>query len=347
MKIGLTFSLLKNHVEVPIKLIQQAESLGCESVWFGEAYSADVISIAGWVLGQTSRIKYGAGIMQMPTRTPTLAAMTAMTLAQMSGGRFIAGLGASGPQVIEGWHGVPYGKPLRRFREYVKVMRAVMAREGPLTFDGEVYQMPVRGQGCSGLGKPLQSLLHATPEVPIYSASFTPGGLRVSGEIADGVLPVWYDPQNDEHLHIPLREGLARRDSSLTYPSVAMTPIVRVSIDDDIDAARAPVKQQLGLYIGGMGAKTLNFYNRHFRSCGYEEEAEEIQNLWLSGKTGAAVAAVPDEFVDAVSLVGPLDRVRERAKVWREAGADGRVDTMLLSLAQPELLEDVVDALLG
>lgn len=346
MKLGLHFSLATKQVNVPIKLIQQAESLGCDSVWFGEAYGGDIVSVAGWVLGQTSRIKFGAGILQMPSRTPTLAAMTAMTLTQMSGGRFIAGLGASGPQVVEGWHGVPYGKPLQRMREYTEVMRKVMARQGPVTFDGDLYQLPATGDDCTGLGKPLKSMLNATPDVPIYSASFTPAGLRLAGEIADGVLPVWYDPANDELLHKPLREGLAKRDPGLRYPKVEMAPMVRVSINEDMEAARAPIKQGLGLYIGGMGAKQKNFYNDYFRASGYEDKAEEIQDLWLSGKQKQAIAAVPNDFIDQVCLVGPLSHVRERAKAWREVGAQGRVDTMLLVMQQPEYLEEVVDMLM-
>jgi F420-dependent oxidoreductase-like protein len=347
MKIGLTISMLKHQANIPIKMIQQAEELGCDSVWFGEAYGADAVSAAGWVLGQTRRIKVGTGIMQMPARTPTMTAMTAMTLSHISGGRFLAGIGASGPQVVEGWHGVPFGTPLKRLREYIAIMRAVMASDTPVAFDGEIYQLPNKAQSCTGLGKPLRSLLDATPEVPIYSASFTAGGLRVSGEIADGVLPVWFSPENNDFLHKPLQEGLKKRDASLSHQSIDVAAFVRVSIDEDIDAARAPIKQQLGLYIGGMGAKGKNFYNEYFCRFGYQEQAEKIQDLWLSGKQAQAIKAVPDEFVDEVSLVGPLSHVRERAKAWRQAGSNGKIDSMLLSIKQPEYLADVVEMLTG
>ena len=194
MKLGFLLGYAGKHINIPIDLIKQAEAMGFDSVWTAEAYGNDAVTAATWVLAQTEKIKVGTAIMQMPARTPAMAAMTSMSLSQLSGGRFIAGLGASGPQVIEGWHGVPYGKPVTRTREYVKIMRAIMAREGPVEFDGQVYQMPNKSEGTTGLGKPLKSILAADPNIPIYTASITPAGLRCAGEVADGVFPVWMDP---------------------------------------------------------------------------------------------------------------------------------------------------------
>src|SRR5262245_12517545 len=211
MRIGLNIGYSGKRASVPIDLIRRAESVGFDSVWVAEAYGSDAISVASWVLAQTTRIRAGTAIMQLPARTPANAAMTAMTLAQISGNRFIIGLGASGPQVVEGWHGVSYAKPVTRMREYIQTMRKIMQREGPVEFDGEIYQLPYRGAGATGLGKPLKSILEATPGIPIYCASFTPAGLTAAAEVADGVFPIWLVPGKEGVIEQHLTQGLAAR----------------------------------------------------------------------------------------------------------------------------------------
>ena len=211
MKLGFLLGYSGKQIHIPIDLIKQAEAMGYDSVWTAEAYGNDAVTAAAWVLAQTKKIKVGTAIMQMPARTPAMCAMTSMSLDQLSGGRFIVGLGASGPQVVEGWHGVPYGKPVTRTKEYIQIMRKIMAREGPVEFDGEIYQLPLKGEGTTGLGKPLKSILEGNPDIPIYTASITPAGLRCAAEVADGVFPVWMDPNKysvlGEHLDKGFRQG--------------------------------------------------------------------------------------------------------------------------------------------
>ena len=194
MKLGFLMGYSGKQIHIPIDLIKHAESLGYDSVWTAEAYGSDAVTVATWVLAQTEKIRVGTAIMQMPARTPAMCAMTSMSLSQMSNNRLIVGLGASGPQVVEGWHGVPYGKPITRTREYIQIMRKIMAREGPVEFDGSMYQLPNKGEGTTGLGKPLKSILEANNDIPIYTASITPAGLKCAAEVADGVFPVWMDP---------------------------------------------------------------------------------------------------------------------------------------------------------
>ena len=195
MKLGFLLGYSGKQIHIPMDLIMQAESMGYDSVWTAEAYGNDAVTAAAWVLAQTKKIKVGTAIMQMPARTPAMCAMTSMSLDQLSGGRFIVGLGASGPQVVEGWHGVPYGKPVTRTKEYIRIMRKIMAREGPVEFDGEVYQLPCKGEGTTGLGKPLKSILQGNPDIPIYTASITAAGLRCAAEVADGGIPCVDGPQ--------------------------------------------------------------------------------------------------------------------------------------------------------
>jgi F420-dependent oxidoreductase-like protein len=347
MRIGLNIGYSGKRAMVPMPLIHQAEAAGFDSVWVAEAYGSDAVSVASWVLAQTSRIKVGTAIMQLPARTPANAAMTAMTLAQLSGNRFLIGLGASGPQVVEGWHGVPYAKPITRMREYIRIMRKIMERQGAVEFDGEIYQLPYRGPGATGLGKPLKSILEATPGIPIYCASFTPAGLEAAAEVADGVFPIWLAPDRVAVIDQHLVGGLAARTDGKTRREFDVAPTVSVVVGDDLDACRRPVKENMALYIGGMGAREKNFYNRYTRELGYEEAAIRIQDLYLSGRKEEAVQAVPDALVDEVSLIGPLGRIRERAAAWRELGRTGQVGTMILGMRQPEQVAAIADILLG
>jgi F420-dependent oxidoreductase-like protein len=346
MHLGLYQPYAGQQLDLPISQIQQAEALGFDSVWVSEVYGADAISQASWVLAKTERIKVGTAIMQMPSRTPAMAAMTAMSLSQLSAGRFIVGLGASGPQVIEGWHGVPYGKPISRTREYIEVMRRVMAREGPLQFDGEIYQIPFAGDGSTGLGKPLKSLLAADTDIPVYSAAITPAGLACAAEVADGVLPVWMSPDQYSVVEKHLKRGFAKRSNGYSRNDFFVAPGVMVVLGDDIEQCRQPVKEMLALYIGGMGAKGANFYTFYAMALGYENEALEIQTHYLEGNKKAAVAAVPDRLVDEIALVGNEQHIRLRAQRWLDAEEQGYVDGVLIQSQQPEVLPLMADIFL-
>jgi len=339
MKLGLLLGYSGKHINIPIDLIRQAEAMGFDSVWTAEAYGNDAVSSAAWVLAQTDRIRVGTAIMQMPARTPAMCAMTAMSLDQLSGGRFIVGLGASGPQVVEGWHGVPYGKPVTRTREYIQIMRAIMEREGPVEFNGEIYQLPNCGPGTTGLGKPLKSILQPAPDIPIYTASITPAGLRCAGEVADGVFPVWMDPARYDVLGGHLKEGFAAAGGGKSLQDFDVAPFVTVAMNDDLDAAFDALRPWLALYIGGMGARGKNFYNDYATRLGYGDAAQRIQDLYLEGRKDEAAAQVPNALLDAVALVGPRGRIIERLAAWKDAGRRGEVGTMLLGATDPAVLE--------
>ena len=346
MKLGIALGYSGAHFSIDMDLIHEAESLGYDSIWTAEAYGSDAVTPAAWILGQTSTVTVGTAIMQMATRTPTMAAMTAMTLQELSGGRFVLGLGPSGPQVIEGWHGVPYGKPLTRLREYVAIVRQILAREGPLEHSGEHYQIPNTGPGTTGLGKPLKSILHGDPTTKIFSGTFTPAGVRTAAEVCDGMFPVLMNPERFDLFETSLNEGFAKAGGGKSLESFAISPFVHVHMGDDLDACRLPIKQHLALYVGGMGARDKNFYNDYARNLGYEAEAIEIQDLFLDGKHKEAVAAVPDALVDDLSLVGPKERIAERLEVWKEASNKGHVDTLLASNASREAIQALAELVL-
>ncbi|MBT5722773.1 MAG: LLM class F420-dependent oxidoreductase, partial [Gammaproteobacteria bacterium] len=312
-------------------------------VWTGEAYGSDAVSPAAWILAQTDKIKVGTAIMQMPGRSPALSAMTAMTLSQLSNGRFIVGLGASGPQVVEGWHATAYGKPMTRTREYIDIMQKIFNREALVEHEGFHYSMPYSGDDGTGLGKPLKSILQADPSIKIYTASITPKGLETAAEVADGVFPIWMSPESDV-LMSSVQKGLDKGNKTTMDFDVA--PFVTVFIGDDLDRCRMPIKGSMALYIGGMGARENNFYNDYAKALGYEEAAVKIQDLFLAGKKDEAMAAVPDELVDACHLVGPAGRIKERLQVWKEAGDSGKISSMLLGAGQIEALELVAGELL-
>ncbi|MCB1702952.1 MAG: LLM class F420-dependent oxidoreductase, partial [Halioglobus sp.] len=323
MKLGFLLGYSGKQIHIPIDLIQHAESMGYDSVWTAEAYGNDAVTAAAWVLAQTKKIKVGTAIMQMPARSPAMCAMTSMSLDQLSGGRFIVGLGASGPQVVEGWHGVPYGKPVTRTKEYIQIMRKIMAREGPVEFDGEIYQLPLKGAGTTGLGKPLKSILQGNPEIPIYTASITPAGLRCAAEVADGVFPVWMDPNKYSVLGEHLDAGFAKAGNGKSLANFDVAPFVMVMLNDDLDAAYNALRPWLALYIGGMGAKGKNFYTDYATRLGYGDAATRIQDLYLAGNKAEAEALVPNELLDEVSLIGSEGRIRERLSAWKEAGKRG------------------------
>ncbi|MCL4170333.1 UNVERIFIED_CONTAM: hypothetical protein GTU68_003313 [Idotea baltica] len=272
--------------------------------------------------------------------------MTAMSLSQLSGGRFIVGLGASGPQVVEGWHGVPYGKPITRTREYIQIMRKIMAREGPVEFDGDMYQLPTKAPGATGLGKPLKSILSADTGIPIYSASITPAGIRCAAETADGVIPVWMDPEKYSIFQADIEKGFEKAGNGKSLKDFNVAPFVTVSVNDDLAAAYDAIRPGLALYIGGMGAKNKNFYNDYAIKLGYEEAAAKIQDLYLAGKPQEAAAAVPEGLMDETALVGSLDRIKGRLARWKDAGKRGEVGSMLLQVSDPAAMELIAKEML-
>jgi len=305
-----------------IELAREAESLGYDSAWAAEAWGTDAVTVLAWLAATTTTIKVGSAIMQIPARTPAATAMTAVTLDLLSGGRFLLGLGTSGPQVVEGWHGQEWGKPLGKTREYVEIVRAAVRREA-LEFDGEHYR----------LGRPKPLKLMARPlraEIPIYLAAIAPKAVEQAAEIADGWLPLFFSPGKvREAFPAPFaREGL---DVAPSVPAVAI---------DDVEAGRDALKPYYALYIGGMGSRGRNFYNDLFARYGFEREAREIQELFLDGKQREAAAAVPDRFVDEVALVGPKERIAERLVAFREAGAT----TLLVSTRDADTLRAVAEA---
>ena len=312
-----------------VPLVEEAERLGFDSVWSAEAYGSDAVSWLSWVASRTTRMGFGTAIMQIAARTPAATAMTAITLDHLSGGRFRLGLGMSGPQVVEGWHGVPYGKPLARTREYVEVVRAILRRDKPVEFRGEYYTIPAaEGPGTTGLGKPLKTIVHPLrPDLPIYLAAIGPRNVALAAEIADGWLPTFFSPARMSMYREWLDEGFAR--AGRTADGFDVAPMVPVFVGDDVQQCRDLVKPFLALYVGGMGARGRNFYNSLAQRYGYEAEAAEIQDLYLDGRKREAAAAVPDELVDEVSLVGPPDRISERMQSWREAGVSTLIATTL------------------
>jgi F420-dependent oxidoreductase-like protein len=345
MKLALTLRMSAG-AGIDMDLVWEAERLGFDAVWCGEAYGTDAVSPVAWVLAQTKKIKAGTAILQMPARTPACAAMTAMTLQALSGNRFLCGIGPSGPQVVEGWHGVAFGKPLARTREYIAIIRQILERKAPLEFAGEHYQIPYRGPGATGLGKPLRSIIHGDPSLKIYTAAVAPAGLRTSGEVADGTLPFFMSPEQAEAIVGPVREGLAKAGKEKTLADFDLAPYVRVAIGDDLAACRDAIRSNLALYIGGMGARSKNFYNDLAKRMGYEEAAEVIQEHYLAGRRKEAEAAVPDALIDETSLVGPKERVRERLQAWRAIAKDHRVGSMVLAGVDVAALRTVAEALL-
>ena len=346
MKLGLTIGYSQSEMKLPMDEILEAERLGFDSVWTAEAYGSDALTPAAWILARTSRIKAGTAIMQIPARTPTSTAMSALTLQSLSGGRFILGLGPSGPRVVEGWYGASYAKPLTRMREYIDIVRQVFAREAPVQCDGYHYRLPYRGEDSTGLGRPLKSILHGDPDTKIYTAAITAGGVKLAAELADGFFPIWMNPDRYDLFAPAIDAGLVAAGNGKSRADFDVAPFVRVIMGDDLEQCRNVVKRELALYIGGMGARDKNFYNDYAGQLGYEGDAVTIQELFLSGKKPEAVAAVPDTLVDDVSLVGPPDRIRDHLARWKEAGKRGEVGSFLASGASIDALRLLAQELL-
>jgi F420-dependent oxidoreductase-like protein len=346
MQLGLTLSLGGAHPKLDIEKVLEAERLGYSQVWAGESWGTDAVTPIAWVLARTTTIKAGTGIMQMSARTPSCAAMTAMTLQALSGNRFLCGIGPSGPQVIEGWHGERFGKPLARTREYISIIRDILARQGPLTHDGEHYHIPYAGPGATGLGKPLKSIVHGDASMPIYTASIMPAGLRTAGEVADGTLPIFMSPEAADQVTEPVLEGMAKAGKPRDLSGFDIAPYIRIRVGDDLQACRDAIKPELALYIGGMGARGKNYYNDYARRLGFEEAAIRIQDLFLAGHKSEATAAVPDKLVDEISLVGSPARIRDRLEAWKDVAKSGKLGTLVLTGATPEALRVVAEAVL-
>ena len=323
MKLGVSVGYwgLGLTAEQQSEIVREAEKLGYDSVWTSEAYGSDAATVLAWLAAQTETIKLGSAIFQMPGRSPAMTAMTAATLDQISGGRMRLGIGPSGPQVAEGWHGQPFAKQLQRTREYVEVVRMALARER-VEFHGETLELPLP----NGQGKALKLMIGPVQEaIPIYIAAIGPKNVALTGEIADGWIPIFFSPEHVSEFRPLLEEGAQRAGKSLNGFDIA--PTVNVLISDDVEAARNTMRPILALYVGGMGSREKNFYNQLMQRYGFEEAAREVQDLYLDGKKEEAAVALPDELIDQVTLCGPEDRVRERLAVYRDAG----VGTLMIS----------------
>ena len=322
MKLALNVGFLTSANPDPVPMAVEAERLGYDSVWTAEAWGSDAVSLLAWIGAKTERIGLGTAIMQIPSRSPALIAMTAATLDRLSGGRLLLGLGVSGPQVVEGWHGVAYGRPLARTREAVAIVRQALKREAPLTYSGKAYQVPI--EGGTGLGKPLKLMMAPErSEVPIYLAAIGPKNVALAAEIADGWLPIFYAPRHRDVFQDAL-SGAADKEFDVA-------PSVQIAIGDDLERCRNAVKPVLALYIGGMGAKGKNFYNNLACRYGYEAEAATIQELYLDGKKKEAIASVPDALVDDVALCGSRGRIADKLEEWKDADV-----TTLLCMVQDQ-----------
>jgi F420-dependent oxidoreductase-like protein len=310
--------------EQQLEIVKEAESAGFDSVWAAEAYGSDTATVLAWLASHTERVKIGSAIFQMPGRTPAMTAMTAATLDQLSNGRMLLGIGSSGPQVAEGWHGQPFARQLQRTREYVEILRKALARER-LEYEGEIYELPLP----DGPGKALKLMIAPVQErMPIYIAAIGPKNTTLTGEIADGWLPTFFSPEHVAEFRELLEDGAARAGNGKRIDdSFDIAPNVNLCIDDDIDRARDAVRPLLALYVGGMGSRKKNFYNALVQRYGFEDAAKEVQDLYLDGKKDEAAAALPAELIDRTSLVGPKERVRERLEVYRAAGVGTLVAT--------------------
>ena len=346
MRLGLNLGYQDwgSNVAGAVTLAQEAERLGFHSIWTAEAYGTDAVTPLAWMMANTETINFGPAIMQMPARTPAMTAMTAATLDMMSGGRFLLGLGLSGPQVVEGWHGQPYGKPLAKTREYVEIVRAVLARDAPLEHHGPHYDIPYTGADATGLGKALKLIVHPRrAEIPIYLAAIGPKNVALAAEIADGWLPIFFAPEKYETTYADsLRSGFARADGAKDPESFDIAPTVTVVVGDDVEMLRGFVKPMIALYVGGMGARGRNFYNDLACRMGYEGPAKEIQDLYLDGKKSEAAELVPDELVDEIALIGPKERIADRLEAWK----DSEVTTMIAAAQQPEALQIMAELVL-
>ncbi len=340
MKLGLSIGYSGAELSVPVEKVQLAERLGYDSVWSAEAYGSDAISPLAYLAGKTERIRLGTGIMQLAGRAPAMAAMQAASVDALAGGnRFIAGLGVSGPQIVEGWYGEPWGRPYYRIKDYVTIMRKVFQRERPVTHQGKEISLPYTGDGAMGIGKPLMSILHMNPNIPIWLGSGTETNVRLAGEVADGLLPLGFGPDSMELFRPWLEEGFKRAGGGKSMADFEIQPGAAVIITNDVRGALQRMKPNTALYVGGMGHRDKNFHNDMMVRRGYPEAAARIQELYLAGRKQEAIEAVPDEFLDEGALVGPVERIKDRYRAWEESGVTG----LTINAAETEALELMAD----
>ena len=324
-----------------LSIVQEAERCGYDSVWTAEAYGSDAATVLAWLAGQTSTIRLGSGVLQMPGRSPAMTAMTAATIDQLSGGRMILGIGTSGPQVSEGWHGVRFAKQLQRTREYVDVLRMCFARERVI-YDGETIQLPLP----DGPGKALKLTIAPVQEhLPIYIAAIGPKNTQLAAEISDGIIPTMFSPEHVTVMRDEMQIGIDRATDSRTIEDVEIAPTVQVYVGEDHAAARDLMRPFLALYIGGMGSREKNFYNALVRRYGFDDAAQKVQDLYLDGKKDAAMAAIPDDLIDTVAICGPREHVRERLAAYRDAGVGtlGVVPVAFTREARIEQLREIAE----
>jgi F420-dependent oxidoreductase-like protein len=339
MKLGLALPWANPRVKIPIARVKLAERLGFDSVWTAEIYGQDAITPLAFIAAHTERIRLGTAVIQAAARTPAATALAMSTVDQLAGGgRVIIGVGLSGPQIVEGWYGQPWGRPNARLRDYVTIMRKVLRREGPVSHDGPELRLPYDGPGSSGLGKPLKSVLHTDPATPIFLGTGAPANVKLTAELADGWLPMGYNPESHAVYRPWLEEGF-RRAGGRGWKDFHIQAGCQVVVTDEVKPAIDALKPFIGFYVGGMGAKSKNFHKEMMIRRGYPEAAERIQELFLAGNRQEAFAAVPDDYVDQGALIGPRARIAERFRDWQELGVAG----LTLHTEQDEALEVMAD----
>jgi F420-dependent oxidoreductase-like protein len=336
MRLGIGLGYSGAQIDFPFEMVERAERLGFASVWVSETYGSDAITPLAFIGARTQRIQLGTSVAQLAARTPANLAMSAQTIDAMAGeGRMIVGLGMSGPQVVEGWYGQPWGKPNYLMRDYVAIMKKIWKREAPLSHQGRQISLPYTGDGALGVGKPLKSILHGNPDIPVYLGTSSELNVAMTAEVADGWLLMHFAP-GDLARHRPVLErGMARRRDGMTMEKFVTHAVLQVSIDDDVGAAIQAAKPGIALYVGGMGAKEMNFHKDAMVRRGYAEAANRIQELWLAGRKEEAANAVPDEYVDSQQLVGPPARIMERWPAWRDSG----LTSLHITRATPDVVE--------
>ena len=340
MKLGLALGYSGAEMQLPVETVLLAERLGYDSVWTAEAYGSDAITPLAYLAALTKRIRLGTGIIQLAARTPAATAMSVATVdALAGGGRVIAGLGVSGPQIVEGWYGQPWGKPYWRIRDYVAIMRKIFAREEPVTHAGREISLPYTGPGSAGLAKPLKSILHMNPRLPIWLGTGTEANVKLTAEIADGWLPLGFVPGSMATYRPWLEEGFRRAGNGKSLKDLEIQASTNVTITDDVRDAFRRMKPQIALYVGGMGHRDKNFHNDMMVRRGYGDAAKSIQELFLAGRKGEAMEAIPDEYCDEMALVGTPARIRERFRAWADSGATG----LTINTKQDEALELIAD----
>jgi len=335
VKLGLMLGYSGAELRIPIERIQLAEKLGFDSVWTAEAYGSDAITPLAWIAAHTERIRLGTAVIQLAGRTPAMAAMQIGTLDALAPGRAVCGIGVSGPQIVEGWYGQPWGRPYWRIRDYVQIMQKVFRREEPVAHEGREISLPYTGPGAMGIGKPLKSILHMNPEIPIFLGTGTESNVRLTAEIADGWFPLTFVPGMMDVYRPWLEEGFRRAGGGKGFDDFEIQCMTSVQVTDDVRTALQAPKQGIALYVGGMGHRDKNFHNDMMVRRGYGEAAARIQELYLAGRKAEAAEAVPDEYVDEGALLGPPQRIRERFREWEGSGVTG----LTLTTFQTEAME--------